>query len=508
MNLPALASVKKTFEYARRLNRLRKWGAIALGFGFILLLLLLLYLTDFILALWQRLAATPTWFLGLFGFIITLFILSAGWVLWRFIRPAPKIVLGGVPLTEAELEQRLAEQERSGLDVTSARRELEALKQRREAGHINVALLGDISSGKSSLVKALLPDVAVAIDPRGGTTKTITHYTWTSASGDQLIITDLPGLNEAGGQFNQLTQDEALRSHIVVYICDGDLTRTQYAEVESLRMLNKPMILALNKIDLLRPEDIQILQTRLASYWPEGSLAIVAISAGGEREFTRIGADGTETRVIRQIEPNIGALAQALQQFIDRDRNALEQLRNASVFVLTARKLDQAVIAHRQNQSQALISQYSQKAVVGAIAAVAPGSDVVIQGYLGYNLVKELCELYQVSVKQIDIQQFLQLATKHVGKTLPLMLAISGNICKAFPGVGTLAGGVFHAVAYGLIFESLGKAVAGTLESRGELAPWIAMKSFEENLGDDVETRAQQLVKTALDEIRQTPGRR
>ena len=41
-------------------------------------------------------------------------------------------------------------------------------------------------------------------------------------------------------------------------------------------------------------------------------------------------------------------------------------------------------------------------------------------------------------------------AIERAGKALPLSLAVAGNGLKAFPGVGTVAGGIAHAVAYGL----------------------------------------------------------
>lgn len=491
------------FNPFQRIHRLRKLAAVALTLGLALLLLILLYLTDFMLSLWERLQATPTWFLLLFGAVILAFVVGSAFLVWRLIRPRKTRLNPPIaPLTEAELEARLAREEQEGRDVAAARRELAELRRRKAAGKIEIALLGDISSGKSSLIKALLPTAAVEIDPRGGTTRTIEHYVWTSAEGDQLVITDLPGLNEVGNPLSHLTREEVLRCHLVIYVCDGDLTRTQYAEVEPLLALKKPMVLALNKIDQLRPNEIQLIKDRLASYLQGHSVEVVAISAGGQRELIKVHEDGTKELVVRQVEPNIQALAHTLQRLLDGNREVLDHLRDASVFVLAARKLDQAVAEHRERQSQAIISSYAHKAVVGAMAAVAPGSDLVIQGYLSYNLVKELCDLHQVSAKQMDIQQFLQLATTHVSKTLPLVLAISGNICKAFPGVGTLAGGLFHAVAYGLIFESLGKAVAGTLASRGDLAPLLAMKRFEEDLGDDMETRATRLVKLALEETR------
>ena len=47
----------------------------------------------------------------------------------------------------------------------------------------------------------------------------------------------------------QLARDEALRAHVVLYVCAGDLTRDQDAELRWLRGFGKPLVLALNKAD-------------------------------------------------------------------------------------------------------------------------------------------------------------------------------------------------------------------------------------------------------------------
>jgi len=141
------------------------------------------------------------------------------------------------------------------------------------------------------------------------------------------------------------------------------------------------------------------------------------------------------------------------------------------------------------------VQGYSRKAVFGALAAVSPGTDVLIQGYLGFNLMKELCALYEVPAREVDMQRFLDLAGNQLKRSLNLLLALVGNVFKAFPGMGTVVGGMMHAVVYGLIFESLGKAVARSLESRGDLASGPALRMFEDNLSEDLEARAKRLAQ-------------
>jgi hypothetical protein len=111
---------------------------------------------------------------------------------------------------------------------------------------------------------------------------------------------------------------------------------------------------------------------------------------------------------------------------------------------------------------------------------------------------RELSKLYDVPVKELDIESFLQLAGGKLKNMTAITLAIAGNALKAFPGLGTISGGVVHAVAYGMIFDSLGKAAAATLASRGALRPYPAAEAFEELLHEHLESGAGRFIKLAV----------
>ena len=136
---------------------------------------------------------------------------------------------------------------------------------------------------------------------------------------------------------------------------------------------------------------------------------------------------------------------------------------------------------------------------------MTPGTDLLIQGYLATQMIKELCTLHQVTARKIDIELLLQLTQEHVRTHTTLLLAISGNALKAFPGVGTLAGGVLHAVAYGFLFESLGKSINQSLLTRGELHPLQIANQFEDHLGEDATKSAQRIAKLALKALEKEP---
>ena len=472
---------------------------IGASVGVAVALVLVLYITDLGLSVWDRLAQRGTAFWVLYLLLLALLSAAGIYGVLRVLRlgqPASRsrAVVPVKPLDEASLRQRLEHSEAAGVAVESIRRELEELQRRRAAGEIIVAVFGEISAGKSSLVRALLPGSDIAVDVRGGTTRVVTYYTWTSSAGDRLILADLPGLNEADGTLDQNARDEALRAHVVVYVCEGDLTRDQYQALRTLLDLGSPLIVALNKMDRYSEAEMAQVRQRLNERVGE-QIEVAPVQCGGTEEVTRIYHDGREETSLRERPARIEELRRALQRYLDADPQVLDALRDTAVFVLAQQKLDVAVAQHRRERADAIVQGYSRKAVFGALAAVSPGTDVLIQGYLGFNLIKELCALYEVPAREMDMQRFLDLAGNQIKRSINLLLALVGNVFKAFPGMGTVVGGMLHAVVYGLIFESLGKAVARSLESRGDLVSGPTLRMFEDNLSEDLEARAKRFAQ-------------
>lgn len=488
-----------------QLSRLIR-SAVALGLTllFVGVLWAILFFTETAFGVWDRLQQGPTWFLIVYGIGFLVLSVGTGVLVFRLLLPirrSPGAASRPEPAVpdRAELERRLANAEKAGADPRGAREELERLARRKAAGTVHVAFFGEISSGKSSLVQALVPDASPEVCVRGGTTREIREYRWQSPAGDELVLTDMPGTNEVGAELDRTATAEALRAHVVVYVCDGDLSRSQHAELSRLLDLGKPTVLVLNKSDLYPPQELAEMKDRLAErLLGRRRTELVTAQGGGRREVIRLLPDGTEERVERDLPPEVEVLRQALQRRLDEDPGVLDSLRDSAVFVLAASHLEEAERENRQRKAQELVTKYARRAVVGALAAVTPGTDLLIQGYLGASLIKELARLYEVPVRQVDTDLLLDLAQKHIGRTLTLVLAVAGNALKAFPGVGTLAGGLAHAVAYGLIFDSLGRAVADSLATRGALRPVQAAHAFEENLSEDLESAARRMARLAL----------
>jgi uncharacterized protein (DUF697 family) len=211
-------------------------------------------------------------------------------------------------------------------------------------------------------------------------------------------------------------------------------------------------------------------------------------------------ADGGEIKVRRQRPADIGVLVVAITRLLAEEAASLDVRRDRAVFRLAAGKLAEAERQYRQLRAEQIIRSATRKAVVGALAAVSPGTDVIIQGYIGTSMTRELCKLFGAAPRDLDIEEFLTLSQSRAGKALPLSLAVAGNGLKAFPGLGTVAGGLVHAVAYGLIFDALGRSLVLTLKKNGELDPAVAAQEFEDGISEHIEAGVRQVARMALDQ--------
>ncbi|HIP81026.1 MAG TPA: GTP-binding protein [Leucothrix mucor] len=498
-----------------KLRRLMALGVIVLT---LFLILFIFFATKSAMDVWDRLQSVPEPLFYTYMVLIGALILGSIWLVYKLLKPTK---LGPDFEREAISQERILKEldhaEDTGMETADLRREIEHLQERKAAGSIYVALFGDVSTGKSSIIKTLLPDSLaekkqIDINVQGGSTQDIAQYTWKSSSGDKLILTDLPGRNEAQGSLDAMAQDEAIRAQVVIYVTDSDLSRSQFEDIQQLKSFGKPMIVALNKSDRFNDEEKTLIHTRFDEHFSdeknstEGSkkssakkIQLVFIQSGGEEEILKIYPDGREETVIRERKADIDNLASALQTEIDSQSELLENLRDASVFVLVKQKLDSAKVEFRNDKAEAIIKSSTRKAVLGALAALSPGSDLVIQGVLGTQMVKQLCSLYDVPVRQLDIDKLLEFSSGQLKKSTPILLAVAGNGMKAFPGIGTVTGGLTHAVAYGLIFDALGHAITKTLQQRGKLQAAPTALTFKEMLSENLETRAKIFAKLVLD---------
>jgi GTP-binding protein EngB required for normal cell division len=471
----------------------------------------IIFLTESALNVWDRLLAGPPMLRYIYVGLMTGLGITAVWLTARLVvrrRPKPGKAPPAPELTQEEIKERLQQAEGSGVDTELARRELEELAARQERGAVHLCFFGEVSAGKSSLIKALIPQADVTIDVIGGSTTEIRHYQWRADDGGEVLLTDVPGTGGHAEGFDDMALQEARRSHVVLFVCDGDLTRVESMAVEYLIRLDKPFVLVMNKSDRFSVDEQAAIIERLLAHLDRMGADIdrdqvVAVTAGGETEVVQRDASGDEQLVRRRRSADVGVLVVAIEQLLGRETDKLDDRRDRAVFRLAADKLAEAERQYRAQRSEQIIRSSTRKAVIGSLAAVSPGTDVLIQGYIGTAMTRELCKLYGAAPRDLDIEEFLDLSQSRVGRALPLSLAVAGNGLKAFPGAGTVAGGLVHAVAYGLIFDARGRSLVLTLTRHGQLVPDVAAREFEEGVNEHIEAGVRRIARLAMEEGRQ-----
>ncbi|WP_198266242.1 GTPase [sulfur-oxidizing endosymbiont of Gigantopelta aegis] len=493
--------------------------AIALTVLFFIFLVAILFVTNLSFSVWEQLQQKPLWLIWTYASAIAFACLVFGGILWRLLLPKKKQQTKTANKSPQHIDIKASSQRLDALNekISSAQEkelatiqsalaaELQEYAQRKDQQSIYIALFGDISSGKSSLIKALTGEASIASSVLGGTTKEVVHYQWSlldeNKTSHDVVLTDMPGLNEQFSELDSLASEEVLRAHIVIYCCDGDLTASQWQELQPILSLAKPCIVALNKADQYQPEELALIIERIQQRIQaiNSAASLVTMSAGGTREFIRLTPDGEEERVQRPLPIDVNDLRERVSQLIsDLGLKQLERLREISVSSLMNNKLDDLDARFKFSQSQRLVNGYTKKAVVASMATISPGTDLLVQGYLGIQMVKDLCKLYEVNATDIDANKLIELIQLRMDKSLPLLLAIAGNGLKAFPGIGTVSGGLMHAVAYGMIFDTLGRSIARTLEVTGELSPTLVSDLYKEQLGENIESRTKDFIKLVL----------
>lgn len=488
------------------------------------------------IALWHELRELPVWLQYAAAALIAFAVLGFAGFAWRLLRPRPRRRAAPKAPQRAEVQARVDALAQQRADTAALQSEFAELDRRARSEQLYVAVFGEISAGKSSLIRALAPATAPSSDVLGGTTRAVAHYRVRLARNGshdsarlgttELVVADVPGTHEvehfietpgraqsdarfpspasAEGQGlgararEAIAREEALRAHLVLYVCAGDLTRDQDAELRWLRGFGKPIVLVLNKTDQLRDDERAALATALRKRYRDATEAQVVVSAGGTQTLERRLADGRSEQVVRERAPDVAALVDVLERYAASGAAAFEPAREAAVLSRIDARADELESTLRERDAEAIVSKYTRRAVVGALAAVMPGSDLVIQAVLATGLVRELSKLYDVPVRDIDVDAFVAQVKLTVRTSASLVLAVAGNAAKAFPGLGTLGGGVLHAIAYGLIFDSLGRAVALTLRDRHALDRDAAADALARLLADTSAERLKRIAQYAL----------
>jgi GTP-binding protein Era len=154
-----------------------------------------------------------------------------------------------------------------------------------------VAIIGRPNVGKSTLLNKILGEKVAIVSPKPQTTRNrITGIRTTDAS--QIIFIDTPGIHQGHSLINRRMMDTALHTldevDGVLWLLDAHEKLKQEEEriAETLRGVDTPVLILLNKIDLVSKGKLLPLMERCAELLPGKEIVPVSALKGDGLEIT------------------------------------------------------------------------------------------------------------------------------------------------------------------------------------------------------------------------------
>ena len=335
---------------------------------------------------------------------------------------------------------------------------IEDMLARLERGELHVAVFGRVSTGKSALGNALLGRKAFEVGVLHGTTVEAGHATLDEARHDGLVLIDTPGINELDGEAReQLAFEVAEISDLVVFVCDGDLTREELDALKTLAATQRPLLLALNKADRYGADELADLlaqlRQRVAGLVREDNVLAVAAHPAPQR-LVEVDARGHEHERTQTVPADVAALREQLLAIAAREGKSLSAI-NAGLY---AGRLTDQVSARIAQTRKAVAAKLIHNYCIAKGVAVAlnpiPVADLLAAAGLDAAMVVQLSRVYG----------------------LPLTRAESGRLVAAISAqLAVLMGAIWgiQLVASALKGLSAGLSVLVTAAAQGALG-WYA----------------------------------
>ena len=273
--------------------------------------------------------------------------------------------------------------------------EIEAISDKLQNGEIHIAAFGRVGTGKSSLLNALLGRKIFSTSPLHGETTRMQRLDWDKANSDHVVLIDTPGIDELDGESREeLAHSVARISDIVIMVCEGDLTQTEFNAARDLANRKRPLILVLNKSDRYSRSDLESLLEHLRNRCiefiePENILSVSA--APRPEQLIRIDEEGNEHPSQRPREPDIKALQEHLWNILEKEGKTLAAL-NAALFTseLDGRIATKIVLARKKIADRIIRNYCLAKGLAVAVNPIpvadllaAAGTDVAMVVHLG-----------------------------------------------------------------------------------------------------------------------------
>jgi GTPase len=304
--------------------------------------------------------------------------------------------------------RRCTDQERAELsrDAIQLRQMIKKLRD----GRIDIVVFGEISTGKSAMINALIGEEAASVSAEGGWTRESWLVAWDKCgyqipglADSKVALIDTPGINEVDGQSRaQLARDAAAHGDLILFVTDSDLNLTEYESLIQLIETNRPVIVVLNKKDLYSQNEIDelisgIRDERLADALPPQDLVITSADPR-KIQYLVEETDGTTRTETRAPKPDTEQLRARILDVLGRDGKALLAL-NAAMFASDkSDKVASIKIKMRQRAASRLIWTYAASKAIATAANPLPLLDIFGGTLVDASQIVALGKLYNIKM--------------------------------------------------------------------------------------------------------------
>ena len=372
---------------------------------------------------------------------------------------------------------------------------VETMLDKIEHGDIHLSVFGRVSTGKSSLLNALIGRESFSVSPLHGETKHASMQAWQEVDAGGVFLIDTPGLDEAGGEDREsLAREVAGRSDLVIFVLDSDITDTELDALKAAMFEGRPILLVLNKGDLYTTADreslLQSVREKTAGII-QAEHVIVAAAQPRPQAVIEVDAEGNEHRSTRTRDPDIGELRLKLWEILEAEGKTLAAL-NASLFASDlSDQVGRRILAARCELGEKLVRTYCVSKGVAVAFNPIPVADLFAAAFIDVGMVVHLSRVYGLPLSQKEAGSIVRVIMAESAALMGTVWALhflSSALKVGTIGLSTiLTAGAQGAIAYYSTYL-VGKSAAEYLskgKSWGDGGPKHVVKQILESLDRD-----------------------
>ncbi|WP_320667587.1 GTP-binding protein [Prochlorococcus sp. MIT 1307] len=318
---------------------------------------------------------------------------------------------------------RLLERLQDNVATEGLRQDRDRVEKELARGDLVVVIFGTGSSGKTSLIRAILNEVVGRVGAQMGSTKSSQIYRLRLKRLDRgLKLIDTPGILEAGKDGYSREKEARLRASsadLMVVVVDSDLRSAELEVIKSLTNLGKRLLIVLNKCDLRGEEEERRLLALLRRHCKGlvDSEDVIPCCASPQS----VPIPGEQPW---QPPAEINKLLRRLAKVLHDDGEELL----ADNILLQCRNLGdkgkKLLNSQRKQVARKCVDRYSWISSGVVVATPLPGADLLVTAAVNAQMVIEVARIYGVQLTKDRAQEL----TVSVGRTLAGLGIIKGGV--------------------------------------------------------------------------------